>query len=91
MRNPMMTMSIRLFALMGLMPVLAADLKTFQETYQTNSEEILQSYQPQFAALQQQYKKSLEALKALVQSQGDLAKTKAAIAEIERFQKEKSL
>jgi formylglycine-generating enzyme required for sulfatase activity len=83
-------MSIRLFALMGIMPVLAADLKTLQKAYQADSAKILQSSNPQFSDLQQQYKKALETLKTVVQNQGDLVKTKAVIAEIERFQKEKS-
>ena len=83
-------MSIRIFVLMGLMPVFAADLKTFRDAYQKNSAEILQSCTPQFADLQQQYTKALEAMKTTVQNQGDLVKTKAVIAEIDRFQKEKS-
>ena len=90
MKNLAIPMVIRLFALMGLMPVLAADLKTFRDAYQKNSAEILQSANPQFADLQQQYKKALEAMKTTVQNQGDLVKTKAVIAEIDRFQKEKS-
>jgi hypothetical protein len=90
MKNPLIPMSIRLFALMGLMPVLAADLKTFRDAYQKNSAELLQSCTPQFADLQQQYKKALETMKTTVQNQGDLVKTKAVIAEIDRFQKEKS-
>ena len=76
--------------LMGLMPVLAADLKTLQKAYQTESEAILQSSNPKISDLQQQYKNALEAFKTRVQNQGDLVKTKAAIAEIGRFQKEKS-
>jgi len=90
MKNLAIPMVIRLFALMGLMPVWAADLNSFQEAYQKNSAEILQSFTPQFADLQQQYKKVLETMKTTVQSQGDLVKTKAVIAEIDRFQKEKS-
>ena len=90
MKNLVIPMAIRLFALMGLMPVLAADLKTFRDAYEKNSADILQSANPQFADLQQQYKKALEAMKTTVQNQGDLVKTKAVIAEIDRFQKEKS-
>ena len=74
-----------------LLPVFAADLKTMKDVYQKTSEEILQSYQQKFADLQVQYQKSLETLKANAQSQGDLRKTKAAMAEISRFQKAKSL
>ena len=61
-------MVIRLLVLMGLMPVLAADLKSFQEAYQKNSAEILQSFTPKFADLQQQYKKALETMKTTVQN-----------------------
>ena len=80
-----------IFSVMFLLPVLAADLKTYKDVYQKNSEDILQSYQPKFAEIQQQYQESLEALRTQVQSQGDLNKTKAAVAEIARFQKAKSL
>lgn len=90
MKKRAILVSIRLFVVMGLMPVLAADLKTFRDAYQKNSAEILQSCTPQFADLQQQYKKALETMKTTVQNQGDLVKTKAVIAEIDRFQKEKS-
>ena len=90
MKNLAIPMSIRLFTLMGLMPVLAADLKTLQKAYQKDSEAILQSSNPKISDLQQQYKKALEAFKTLVQNQGDLTKTKAVIAELDRFQKEKS-
>jgi formylglycine-generating enzyme required for sulfatase activity len=90
MKNPLIPIVIRIFVMMGLMPVLAADLKTLREAYQKNSADILQSSNPQFADLQQQYEKALEMMKTTVQSQGDLVKTKAVIAEIDRFQKEKS-
>ena len=74
-----------------LLPVFALDLKTMKDMYQKTSEEILQSYQQKFADLQVQYQKSLETLRSNAQSQGDLLKTKAAMAEISRFQKAKSL
>ncbi len=80
-----------LFSALCLTSVRAADLKTYQETYSKNSEQVLQSFQPKFEGLQQQYQKSLEALKAQAQSLGDLKKTKAAVTEIERFQQVKSL
>ncbi len=80
-----------LFSALCLASVRAADLKTYQETYSKNSEQVLQSFQPKFEGLQQQYQKSLEALKAQAQSLGDLKKTKAAVTEIERFQQVKSL
>ncbi len=91
MRNPIRPLLSCLFSLLCLLPVLSSDLKTYKEVYQKNSAEILQSGQPKFADLQQQYQKSLEALKALAVKQGDLKKTKAAIAEIDRFQKAKTL
>ncbi len=69
----------------------AADLKTYKDVYEKESKEILQAFQPKFDGLQQQYQKSLEALKAGAQSRGDLKKTMVALAEIERFQKAKSL
>ncbi len=69
----------------------AADLKTYKDVYEKESKEILQAFQPKFDGLQQQYQRSLDALKTLVQNQGDLAKTKATVAEIDRFQKAKSL
>jgi formylglycine-generating enzyme required for sulfatase activity len=78
-------------AVFGVVCGLAADLKTYKDIYEKNTEEIRGGFQPKFDGLQQQYRKSLEALKASTQSQGDLIKTKAAMAEIDRFQKAKSL
>ena len=91
MTKPTRTLLGYLFSFVCLLPVWAVDLKDCKEVYQKSSEEILQSYQPKFDGVQQHYRKSLEALKTLVQNQGDLAKTKAAVAEIARFQKAKSL
>ncbi len=69
----------------------AQDLKTVKGIYENNAEAIRSGFQPKFDGLQQQYLKSLEVLKAGAQSRGDLKTTKAAIAEIEQFQKAKSL
>ena len=80
-----------LCSLVCLSSVWAVDLKDCKEVYQKSSEEILQSYQSKFDGVQQQYQKSLETLKNLVQTQGDLAKTKATIAEIARFHKARCL
>ena len=91
MDNPFKPVLFVLFSLAFLSPVFAADLKTYKDVYQKNSEDIRQTFQPKFTDLQQQYEKSLDALKALSKKQGDLKKTMAAIAEIERFQKAKSL
>jgi formylglycine-generating enzyme required for sulfatase activity len=89
--SPIKTLLLCLFPLLCLSPVCAADLKTYKEVYQKNSEEIRQPFQPKFDVLQQQYQKSLEALKSLAQKQGNFKTAKAAIAEIDRFQKAKTL
>ena len=91
MRNPLRPLLLCLFSCLCLASVWAADLKSCREVYQKNAEGITQSYQPKFDGVQQQYRKSLETLKALAVKQGDLPKAKAALAEIERFQKAKSL
>ena len=90
MRNQFRPLLLGLLSFLCLSSVWAADLKSYKEVYQKNSGEILQTFQPKFADLQQQYQKSLDALKALAKNQGDLKKTMAAIAEIDRFQKAKS-
>ena len=69
----------------------AQDLKTVTGIYEKNSEEIRDSYGAKFDALQQQYRKSLETLKTAAQNSGDPIRTKAAIAEIERFEKMRTL
>ena len=91
MRNPTQPVLVLIFAFQCLWSVQAADLKTYNEVYQKELENILQAFQPKFAGLQQQYRKSLETLKASAQNQGDLTKIKAALAEIERFKKERTL
>ena len=84
-------MGICLLALVCLSHVLAADIKTFKDVYQKSSTEIRQSYQPKFDELQQQYQRSLEALKTLAQKESNVKTAKATIAEIERFDKAKTL
>ena len=69
----------------------AQDLKSLKGIYEKSAEEIRGVFQPKFDALQQQYQKSLDALKAGAVKQGDLVRAKAAMAEIGRFQKAKSL
>jgi hypothetical protein len=91
MRNKINSLLSCLFLLLCVQSTRAVDLKTYREVYQKSSEEILQSFQPKFDDLQQQYQKALEALKANSVKQGDLTRTKAAIAEIDRFQKVKTL
>lgn len=91
MRNPAKPLLSCLVSLLCLMSVSAADLKTYSDVYQKNSEEIRQGYQPKFDGIQLQYQKSLETLKMCAQGKGDFKTTKAAFAEIERFQKAKTL
>ena len=69
----------------------ATDLKAMKGIYEKNTEEITQGCTFDFDALQLQYGKMLETLKGEFQSQGELKKTKAALAEIDRFRKQKSL
>jgi len=91
MRKTMRPLLLSLFSFLCLTSVFSADLKTSKELYQKNSEEILQSFKPKFDGLQLPYQKALADLKVLAVKQGDLARTMAAIAELERFQKAKSL
>ena len=91
MRNPDTPLLSVLFSLLCLLPVWAADLKTCSEAYQKNSEAIRQRYKPQFDGLQQKYQQALETLKTRAKGQGDFKTTKAALTEIERFQKAKCL
>ncbi len=69
----------------------AQDLKSLKGAYEKNVDALKEGFQPKFDALQQQYETSLETLKSDAQTQGDLKTTKAVIAEIERFQKTKTL
>jgi formylglycine-generating enzyme required for sulfatase activity len=91
MRTPIKPLLISVFSLMCLFPVSATDLATYEDVYKKNDEAIRQVFQPKFSDLQKQYQASLNTLKTLAQNQGDLKKTKAALAEINRFQKERCL
>ncbi len=91
MRYPLCWLLSCLFSLFCLSPVWSADLKTTSDAYQKSAEGIRQRYKPQFDDLQQQYQKALETLKTRAKGQGDFKTTKAALAEIERFQKAKCL
>lgn len=91
MRTSFTFLIVCLFPIPFLSTAWAADLNTYRDVYQKESQEILVSFQPRFDGLQQQYQKSLDGLKTAAQKQGDLVKIKAAIAESERFQKEKRL
>ncbi len=90
-KNPIQKMLFCIFSFLCLQSVQAADLKTYKDVYQKESEAILQTFQTKFSDLQLHYQKTLEALRASAQNQGDLTKTKAAIAEMERFQKTNTL
>ena len=91
MKNVFRPLLLCLFSCLCLLSVWAADLNSYREAYQKNSGEIRLSSQTDFEGLQQQYGKLLEALKADFQKQGELRKTKAALAEMDRFKKEKRL
>ena len=91
MRKTIKTVLACVLSFLYLLPAEAADLKTYKDVYEKESKEILQAFQPKFDGLQQQYQKSLEALKTRSQSRGDFKTTKAAADEIGRFQKVKSL
>lgn len=89
--SPIKTARAFLFSFLCLLSIPAADLKTFGDVYQKETQEILQSFQPKFDGLQQQYQKSLETLKTCAQNKGDFKTTKAAVDELERFQKARTL
>ena len=91
MRNMFKTRLACYFSLLCLLSAGAADLKTYKDVYEKEAKEILQSFQPKFDGLQQQYQNSLEALKTRSQSRGDFKTTKAAADEVGRFLKAKSL
>ncbi len=91
-----MTAGLRIWAAgalaaFGTMCGQAQDLNTLKGLYEKNTEEIRQGCTFDFDALQLQYGKMLESLKGDFQNQGELKKTKAALAEIDRFKKQKSL
>jgi ribosomal protein L22 len=66
-----------------------AEFKAVWDVYKTNAEKINAEFQPKFEALQQQYQKALETLKANAKNRGDLDKTKVVVAEIARFEETK--
>ena len=68
-----------------------AEFKSVWESYKENIEKINAEFQPKCETLNQQYLKSLEVLRTTVRNRGDLDKTKAVTAEMERFEKEKSI
>jgi len=68
-----------------------AEFKAVWDVYKANAEKINAEFQPKSEALQQQYGKALETLKGTVQRRGDLEKTQAVVAEIERFEETKTL
>ena len=69
----------------------AANLKTCKAVHNQNLEAILRDQGAKLAKLEQQYPNWLAALKAQVQADGDLKKTMAVMAEIERFQRDKNV
>lgn len=91
MRNPTALPLACCLLLASLLHVCAADLKTYMDVYQKNSDEIRQGYKLKFANLRSGYQTSLETLKARAQNQGDLQVTKDTLAEIARFQAAQSM
>jgi len=67
------------------------EFKAIWDVYKANAEKITADFQPRLDVLQQQYQKGLETLKGTVQRRGDLEKTQAVVAEIERFEETKSV
>ena len=67
------------------------EFKAVWDVYKANAEKIDAEIKPKSDALQQQYLKSLETLKANAQRKGDLEKVKTVIAEMERFEETKSV
>jgi len=68
-----------------------AEFKTVWDSYKEGVEKINAEFQPKFENVNQQYQKSLEALRTAVRGKGDLEKTTAVTAELERFTKEKTI
>lgn len=91
MRNPTALPLACCLLLASLLHVCAADLKTYMDVYQKNSDEIRQGYKLKFANLRSEYQTSLETLKTHAQRKGDLQVTKDTLAEIARFQAMKSM
>lgn len=91
MRNPTALPLACCLLLASLLHLCAADLKTYMDVYQKNSDEIRQGYKLKFANLRSEYQTSLETLKTHAQRKGDLQVTKETLAEIARFQAMKSM
>jgi hypothetical protein len=65
--------------------VWAEDLSTYRREYDESLEEIVLAHGAELKKLGRRYRAALEALKRTVQQTGDLNKTKAVIAEIDRW------
>lgn len=63
----------------------AADLKTYQGIYAKNLNDINLQYGVKAGALAEDYIAALKRIREIAQREGDLEKTKSALAEIERF------
>ncbi len=91
MRNKTSFLLAGLIFMFVLVSVRAADLKTLTETYHSDINQIQLNYTPKFEGLRENYQKDLVALRIKVQGHGDLKKTLAAKAELERWQKTKTM
>ena len=75
----------------GTLAERCAPFKERWNAYKASDEKINADFLPKYNALQQQYGKALENLKVTIQRRGNLEKTKATIAEIERFEETKTI
>jgi len=80
-----------LLSFLILMPCFSADLKTYKEAYDKKLGDIATEHGMSLAILADNYVKTLKQLQEAAQKSGDLGKTQACLAEIERFSKEKTL
>lgn len=69
----------------------AKDLATYRATYEVHLDELSQSHRMSMTELGQKYTSSLDALLAKVKKAGDLDRTTAVMAELERLAKEESM
>jgi len=78
-------------ALLLAPPGHATDLDSYKKKYEDSSEQIVLEHGLKVSELAQQYTTALDGLLARVKKDGDFAKTKAVLGEMERFAKEKAM
>lgn len=67
------------------------DLNTYRATYEQKVNVITETFAGKMALLDIQYEKGVNGLRPAFQKEGNLAKVKAVLAELERFQKENAV